>query len=197
MSIQLVLFDFLPVFLFFINTVLFWKTLSVYLNKNYFGFACSGLILICMGGLGKAIWKGLYATNIMDFQVFDESQLFIQSCGFFLFAIGLIGLNLKKSGSKLAAAPMLFTSSIPFIVVMSVGLLWSMYSLVCFNLKRKNYVSVVFFILATILLFLMSYLGSKEDFSFEFVNWIAESINSFAQIALLVANTFMYKRLAK
>ena len=189
MSIQLVLFDFLPVFLFFINTVLFWKTLSVYLNKNYFGFACSGLILICMGGLGKAIWKGLYATNIMDFQVFDESQLFIQSCGFFLFAIGLIGLNLKKSGSaanknssaknssaknssaknseskkissKLAATPMLFTSSIPFIVVMSVGLLWSMYSLVRFNLKRKNYVSVVFFILATILLFLMSYLGSK------------------------------------
>jgi len=71
----------------------------------------------------KASWKLLYAANICDFVVLEKMFMPVNSLGLLFVGVSLVGMFCRKrKGAMLSVAPVTFTSRLPFIMMMVVGL---------------------------------------------------------------------------
>ncbi len=92
----------------------------------------------------------------------------------------------------LAVAPVPFTGSLPFILMMVVGLGGLCAGLSVLAAKMKKGGLIVFFVLSFLLSMGMGYI-SGQDSTLSWVNWAEQSINSVSQLCLMVGVVQLHK----
>ena len=192
-SISMALVDYIPVILFCVTTVVLLRDLHSKMGKGAYALFAAGTINIFVAGLLKATWKLLYAANVCDFQALNSIFLPLQSLGFLLAGIGLIGMLCGKKKSALAAvAPPVFSGTMVFIMMMVLGLgaICTCLSVLAAKLRRKWL--IVIFALAFVAYMGMGYMSSKDSTSAA-VNWIEQGINCFGQLLLLSGVLVLHK----
>ena len=113
----------IPVLCFGYAAALLQRDLYDKMRKSHFALFAAGTINIFTAGLLKAVWKLLYAANICDFVALEEMFMPVNSLGLLFVGLSLIGmLCWKKKSGMLSVAPPVFASSMPFIMMMVVGL---------------------------------------------------------------------------
>ena len=203
MNIIQAIVDFIPVTLFITAAVILQRTLYERMSKGAFALFSAGTIMIGVAGIFKATWKLLYALNICDFEKLNLSMFPMQSTGFLLAGAGMIGMTFfRQNDSKnklnmslyplLLAAPAVFSGTMIFVACNVLGNLF-----ICIGLskeaKRRNKAAAIpLFVVQFFLLLAMGYLSSK-DFKQASMNWIAEGINTLAQILLLCGAIMLAK----
>lgn len=178
MDILMAVVDFIPVGLFLTGALILMRNLYHNMSKGAFALFSAGNIFVFVAGLLKAFWKLLYYSNVCDFVALNQSFFPMQTIGFILAALGVVAMLVHKQGDdtkKLFAVPV-FASSIPFVILMvlGVGVLYS--SLAYISAKKKNYYCVACFSLALVFILAMGYLSSR-DFTQAIFNWIAQLVN--------------------
>lgn len=194
MNILMAIVDYVPVGLFLIGSILLMRKLYPYMSKGAFAIFSAGNIFVFVAGLLKATWKLLYYANICDFQALTQSFFPMQTIGFLLSATGIVAMLCYKQGEdtkKLFAVPVI-SSSMPFVILMvlGVGVLYS--SLAYISIKKKKPYCVVCFILALIFILAMGYLSSR-DFTQAIYNWIAQFVNIIGQGLFLLGSYLLFK----
>ena len=205
-SVIMGLVDLLPVILFILSGCIIIKVMFNELRKPFAVMICSGGTLSITAGLFKALWKILLALNVCDFYPFNVMFMPIQSLGFILMGVGLISLLFKKkeekSGDKvnvvalpvilatLAATPAVKEDgSIVFIAFLVIGAAMIATSLSYLAVKNRNWICLILFIINFVGLMIMGAmkpLSSKMGLDVTAANWVEQSVNTAAQVALLV-----------
>ena len=191
-SIAMALVDFIPVALFGISAVLLLQDLYGKMGKGAYACFASGTVNVCCAGFLKAVWKLLYASQICDFHVLNTMFLPVQSIGFLLLGIGLVGMLCKKKQTVLPAAPPVFGGSMVFIACMVAGLgcLCTCLGILSVKMKRKGV--IVLMVLAFAAYMGMGYMSSQDSTSAA-VNWIEQGINCLGQTLLLAGVWILHK----
>ena len=212
-SIIMGLVDLLPVILFTLSGCIIIKVMFNELKKPFAVMLCSGVTLSLTAGLFKAIWKILLALNVCDFYPFNVMFMPTQSLGFILMGVGLISLLFKKkeqNGEKLSVTALptiLFAlanvpatkedGSIVFIALLVIGAAMIATSLSYLAVKNKYWICLVLFIVDFVGLMIMGAmkpLSSKMGLDVTAANWVEQSVNTVAQISLLVGCYLMNKK---
>ncbi len=183
MSVPMALADFLPVVLFLVSSLILMRDLYHLLSKGSFALMSGGFLIIFMAGFFKALWKLLYALEICDFAALNNAFFPMQTTGFLLAGLGLVNLLWKKKA--LYAVPV-YTSAMPFVIVMIFGmtLVWGSLASLAGKMKKKG---IVILILVSFVCMLgMGYLSSK-DFANPLMNWIGEGVNIAGMLLLLLS----------
>ena len=125
-TVSMALVDVVPVVLFLIAAVLLMRDLYNKMSKGAFALFAAGTLMIVVAGVYKAIWKLLYALNLCDFIALNQVFFPMQTTGFVLTAIALIALLTVRQGNTLAAAaaPLTYESSLIFVVLTVLGLVF-------------------------------------------------------------------------
>lgn len=186
MTVPMALVDYIPVVLFLFAALLLQHDLYGQMRVGQFAMLCSGTTMIFIAGVLKATWKLLYALNICDFVALNNCFFPMQSIGFVLAGVAMLGFALRFKGVPAAAvaAPLPFTSSMPFVLAMVLGVaaLCGGLAVVAKRLRRARTAGI--FAVAFVLMLGMGYLSSK-DFTLAVMNWVAQGVNILAQGALL------------
>lgn len=198
-SIPMAFLDLIPVILFFISGVILLNDLYNKLVKGNYALLATGVIMVFLAGLLKAIHKVLAGAGTCDFVALNKCFFPMQSFGFVFAGAALLGLFYKKKDTKVKAmsiTPIIFTpiltelveynSSIPFVVIQVLGatVFYGMIVYIC--IKMKSIPSIVLTIIAFVTMLGMGYLSSKfSEASFAKWNWIAECVNIISQGTLL------------
>ncbi len=183
MSVTMALVDFLPVVLFLIASLILMRDLYHILSKGAYALMSGGFLTIFMAGFFKALWKLLYALEICDFAALNNAFFPMQTTGFLLAGLGLMNLLWKK---KVLYAVPVYTSAMPFVIVMIFGmtLVWGSLASLAGKMKKKG---IVILILVSFVCMLgMGYLSSK-DFANPLMNWIGEGVNIAGMLLLLLS----------
>ena len=193
-SVPMALVDYIPVIFFGIAAVTLLRDLHNRMAKGMYAMLAAGTINIFTAGLLKATWKLLYAAGICDFQALNNLFLPLQSLGFLLAGIGLIGVFGGKSRKNvmLAAAPPVFSGSMVFIMMMVAGLGSICTCLSILAAKMKKGRVMVFFIIAFVASMGMGYMSSHDSTSAA-VNWIEQGINCVGQGMLMTGVLILHK----
>ncbi len=193
-SVPMALVDYIPVIFFGIAVVTLLRDLHSRMAKGLYAMLAAGTINIFTAGLLKATWKLLYAAGICDFQALNNLFLPLQSIGFLLAGIGLIGIFGKKSkkNAMLAVAPPVFSGSMVFIMMMVAGLGSICTCLSILAAKMKKGWVMVFFIIAFVASMGMGYMSSHDSTSAA-VNWIEQGINCVGQGMLMTGVLILHK----
>ena len=161
-------------------------------------FFSAGAIMLVTGGFMKALWKLLFALGICDMTALTE-QFFPNQAAAFLFlsvsTIGMLAKNKNLSGSRVysvAAVPVV-ASHLPFIIVMTWGLVAWYIGLVISAVKLKRRNAAVLIAIALVVMLTHSALGTKFDSAKGILHWIAESQNAVAQFLLMLGAWIMNK----
>lgn len=191
-SVSMALLDYVPVILFGITTVILLRDLYNKMSKGAYALFAAGTVNIFIAGLLKATWKLLYAAGVCDFQALNSIFLPLQSLGFLLAGIGLIGMFCRKKNAVLAVAPPVFSGSMIFIMMMVLGLgaICTCMSVLAVKLKKKWL--IVLFALAFVAYMGMGYMSSKDSTSAA-INWIEQGINCVGQLLLLSGVLVLHK----
>lgn len=191
-SIFMALVDYIPVLFFAAAAVLLLHDLYNKMVKGaYAAFAAGAINIFCAGFL-KATWKLLYAANICDFHALNTIFLPLQSLGFLLAGAGLIGLFCKRNNKVLAAAPVVFSGTFVFIMMMVAGLGAICTGLCVLAAKMKKHWVMTLFILCFAASMGMGYMASHDSTS-AIVNWIEQGINCAGQGTLLLGVLALHK----
>lgn len=121
-TIPMALMDFIPVVFFGVSMVLLQRDLYNKMGKGAYALFAAGTINVFAAGFLKALWKLLYAAGICDFQALNTMFLPVQSIGFLLIGVGLVGMFCRKKTAALAVALPIFGGSMVFIMMMVAGL---------------------------------------------------------------------------
>lgn len=192
-SIPMALVDYIPVIFFGITMIMLQRDLYNKMSKGAFGLFAAGTINVFCAGFLKATWKLLYAAGICDFQVLNTLFLPLQSIGFLLIGVGLVGMFCrKKQTAALAVAPPVFSGSMVFIMLMVVGLGCLCTSLSIIAAKMKKKAVVIIFVLAFVCYMGMGYMSSQDSTS-AVINWIEQGINCVGQGLLLWGVAVLHK----
>ena len=191
-TIFMALVDFIPVVFFFISGILLIKDLSNKLNKGYYSLLSAGIIMVFIAGALKALWKVLYALELCDYVLLDHSFFPMQSIGFVLVFISLIGVVSKKHINSLLLTIPVYESSMPFVFVQVVGCSGVQWLLFSIALKLKKKLAAVLFVLSFIFMLCMGYLSSKFDDSSN-MHWLAQVINIVSQGSLFGGVLILHK----
>ena len=192
-TIPMALMDFVPVIFFGVTAVLLLKDLYNKMVKGAYALLAAGSINVFMAGFCKALWKLLYAANICDFVALEEMFMPVNSLGLLFVGLSLIGmLCWKKKSVLLSAAPVAFTSSMPFIMMMVVGLGGMCASLSILAAKMKKGKVMILFILSFVCAMAMGYMSS-QDSTQSWVNWVEQSINTVSQGCLMLGAIALHK----
>ncbi len=192
-TVPMGLMDFLPVFFFGVTAVLLLGDLYNKMSKATYALLSAGSVMVFLAGFCKALWKLLYAANICDFKALEEVFLPINSLGLLFVGLSLIGmLCWKRKAVMLSAAPVVFDSSLPFIMMMVVGLGGMCAVLSVLAAKMKKGKIMILFILSFVLSMGMGYLGTKDS-ALAWVNWAEQSINSVSQLCLMLGAIALHK----
>lgn len=181
-TIPMALMDFIPVVFFGVAALLLQRDLYNKMSKTAFALFSSGTINIFAAGFLKALWKLLYTLNICDFQALYTMFLPVQSLGFMLAGTGIILMLCRKA--PILAAPPVFSSSLVFIIMMTLGLgsICTCLSILAVRMKKKG----------VMILFVLSFLASMgmgalagQDMTLPWVNWAEQGINCVGQGLLM------------
>ena len=193
-SVPMAVVDFIPVILFAVSAVILQRDLYGRMSKGAFALFAAGTIDVIAAGALKALYKLLYAANICDFQALSSMFFPVQSIGFLLAGLGVVAMLTHKQSERLSAvaAPAVFSGTFVFVALMVLGLGAMDGGLIVLAKKLKKPGAIVLLALSFILCLGMGYLSSK-DFAKSSMNWIAEGVNVFGQLFLLLAVLSMHK----
>ena len=192
-TIPMALMDFVPVAFFGVTAVLLLRDLYNKMFKGAYALFAAGSINVFMAGFCKALWKLLYAANICDFVVLEKMFMPVNSLGLLFVGLSLVGMLLwKRKSVTLSVAPVAFTSSMPFIMMMVVGLGGMCASLSIVAAKMKKGKVMILFILSFVCAMAMGYMSS-QDSTLSWVNWAEQSINCVSQGCLMLGAIALHK----
>lgn len=186
-TVAMALVDCVPVVLFMAAAVILQRDLYDQLPKGAYSLVAAGSIMAFLGGFMKALWKILYATGVCDYVLLDHALFTLQGPGFLLFFLGLTGLfwkGEKNAASALVGAPVVTTTSIPFIVMQVVGLGGAQVLLAVAGVRRGARLVPVAFAFAFVFMLGMGYLGAKFDDSSS-MHWVAQLTNTLSMACFL------------
>ncbi|MCR5822880.1 MAG: hypothetical protein K6G60_00450 [Lachnospiraceae bacterium] len=186
-TVPMALMDFLPVILFAVAAVLLQREFYYKMGKGAFALFAAGTIDVICAGFCKALYKLLYAAGICDLEPFNSIFFPLQSIGFLLAGLGVIAMVCRKQSENelKSVAPVAVTGTMFFVSIMIVGLGLMFTGLCILAARMKKPLVIVFFVLSFICMLGMGYLSSR-DFSGSAVNWMAQCINTGAQLLLLL-----------
>ena len=193
-TIPMALMDFVPVFFFGVTAVLLLRDLYNKMSKGAYTLLAAGSVNVFLAGFCKALWKLLYAANICNFVALEEMFMPVNSLGLLFTGVALIiMLCRKRKGAVLSVAPPVFASSLPFIMMMVVGLGGMCAGLSVVAAKMKKRAVMVLFILSFLCAMGMGYLSS-QDSTMAWVNWAEQSINCVSQGCLMAGVIVLHKK---
>ena len=192
-TVPMALMDFLPVIFFGVTAVLLLQDLYNKMFKGAYALLAAGSINVFMAGFGKALWKLLYAANICDFVVLEKMFMPVNSLGLLFVGLSLIGmLCWRKKNVLLSAAPPVFASSMPFIMMMVIGLGGLCAGLSVVAARMKKVPVMILFILSFVCAMAMGYMSS-QDSSQAWVNWAEQGINTVSQLCLMLGTIMLHR----
>ena len=191
-TIPMALMDFVPVAFFGITAVLLLGDLYNKMSKGVYALFAAGVVNVFMAGFFKALWKLLYAAGICDFKALEEMFLPVNSLGLLFVGLSLIMMVCLKKKTVMLAAPVAVTSSMPFIMMMVVGLGGMCASMSILSVKMKKGTTMILFILAFVASMAMGYMSS-QDSTLAWVNWAEQSINCVSQLCLMLGTLKLHK----
>ena len=192
-TVPMALMDYVPVIFFGVTAVILLRDLYDKMFKGAYALLAAGSINVFMAGFCKATWKLLYAAGICDFVALEEMFMPVNSIGLLFVGLSLIGMLLwKRKGAMLSAAPVAFTSSMPFIMMMVVGLGGMCTALSILSAKMKKGKFMVLFIASFVCSMAMGYMSSRDS-TLAWVNWAEQSINCVSQGCLMLGVIAMHK----
>ena len=192
-TVPMALMDFVPVFFFGVTAVLLLRDLYNKMFKGAYALLAAGSVNVFMAGFCKATWKLLYAAGICDFVVLEKMFMPVNSLGLLLVGLSLIGMLIwKRKSAMFSAAPVAFTSSLPFIMMMVVGLGGLCAGLSILAAKMKKGAVMILFILSFVCAMAMGYMSSRDS-TLSWVNWAEQSINTVSQLCLMVGVILLHR----
>ncbi len=192
-TIPMALMDFVPVFFFGMTAVILLRDLYNKMFKGAYALLAAGSINVFMAGFCKALWKLLYAANICDFKALEEMFMPVNSLGLLFVGLALVGMLIwKRKGALLSVAPVPFVSSMPFIMLMVVGLGGMCAGLSIIAAKMKKGPVMILFILSFVCAMAMGYMSS-QDSTLAWVNWAEQGINCVSQGCLMAGVLLLHK----
>lgn len=192
-TVPMALMDFVPVIFFGITAVILLRDLYNKMAKGAYALLAAGAVNVFMAGFCKALWKFLYAANICNFVALEEMFMPVNSLGLLFVGISLVLMVCqKKKGAMLSVVPVAYTSSMPFIMMMVVGLGGMCAALSIVAAKMKKAPVMVLFILSFVCAMAMGYMSS-QDSTKAWVNWVEQSINTISQLCLLIGTVLLHK----
>ena len=192
-TIPMALMDFVPVAFFGVSAVLLLRDLYNKMFKGAYALLAAGSVNVFLAGFCKALWKLLYAANICDFVALEEMFMPVNSIGLLFVGLSLIGMLLwKRKGAVLSVAPVPFVSSMPFIMMMVVGLGGMCAALSVIAAKMKRSKVMILFILSFVCAMAMGYMSS-QDSTQAWVNWAEQTINTVSQLCLMLGVIALHK----
>ena len=192
-TVPMALMDFVPVVFFGVSAVLLLRDLYDKMFKGAYALLAAGSVNVFMAGFCKALWKLLYAANICDFVVLEQMFMPVNSLGLLFVGLSVVGMLIwKRKGAMLSVAPVAFTSSMPFIMMMVVGLGGLCAGLSVVAAKMKKGKVMILFILSFVCAMAMGYMSS-QDSTLAWVNWAEQSINTVSQLCLMLGTLALHK----
>ena len=192
-TIPMALMDFVPVVFFGITASLLLRDLYNKMFKGAYALLAAGSVNVFMAGFFKALWKLLYAANICDFVALEEMFMPVNSLGLLFVGLSIVGmLCWKKKSVMLSAAPPVIASSIPFIMMMVLGLGGLCAGLSVLSAKMKKGKVKILFILSFVCAMAMGFMSS-QDVTLAWVNWAEQSINIISQGCLLAGVIILHR----
>jgi hypothetical protein len=192
-TIPMALMDYVPVIFFGVTAVLLLRDLYNKMFKGAYALLAAGSVNVFLAGFCKATWKLLYAANICNFVALEEMFMPVNSLGLLFVGLSIVGmLCWKRKSVMLSAAPVAFTSSMPFIMMMVLGLGGMCAGLSILSAKMKKGGVMVLFILSFVCAMAMGYMSS-QDSTQEWVNWVEQSINTVSQLCLMLGVIVLHK----
>ena len=192
-TVPMALMDYVPVIFFGITAVLLLRDLYNKMFKGAYALLAAGAVNVFMAGFCKATWKLLYAAGICNFVALEEMFMPVNSLGLLFVGLSLIGMLLwKRKSAALSMAPVAFTSSMPFIMMMVLGLGGLCAGLSILSAKMKKAPVMILFILSFICAMAMGYMSS-QDSTQSWVNWVEQSINTVSQLCLMLGVIALHK----
>lgn len=197
MNIAMAFVDYIPVVMFLVAAIILQRDLYRSMSKGAFALFSAGTITVFVAGLFKATWKLLYALGICDFVALNKCFFPMQTVGFVLAAAGVVAMLCYRQGKgtmySVAAAPAAFTSNMPFVVLMVLGVAALDISLCVVSKRRKATGAMLLYLVSFVFIMGMGYLSSR-DFAQASMNWIAEGVNIIGQGSFLAASVLMHKK---
>ena len=187
------LMDFVPVAFFGVSAVILLRDLYNKMSKGAYALLAAGCVNVFLAGFCKALWKLLYAAGVCDFVVLEKMFLPVNSMGLLMVGVALIWMVCRKGkGAMLSVAPVAYTSSMPFIMMMVLGLggLCAGLSVLAAKMKKKGLIAL--FVLSFVCAMGMGYMSS-QDSSLAWVNWVEQSINTVSQLCLMIGVILLSK----
>ena len=192
-TIPMALMDYVPVVFFGITAVILLRDLYNKMFKGAYALLAAGSVNVFVAGFCKATWKLLYAANICDFVALEEMFMPVNSLGLLFVGLSLIGMIAwQRKSAVLSAAPPVFASSMPFIMMMVVGLGGMCTGLSILAAKMKKAPVMILFILSFVCAMAMGYM-SGQDSTLSWVNWVEQSINTVSQACLMLGVIALHK----
>lgn len=194
-TVPMAVVDFIPVALFFASAVLLQRDLYGKMVKGAFALLATGSTMVLIGGIFKAGWKILYALGICDYTLLDASFFPLQGPGFLLVFLALAGMFARYNRRHVlhsAAVVPVYTSSIPFVVMQTLGCAGAQWTLFAIALKMKKRGAAALFVVAFVFMLGMGYLSATFDDSSS-MHWVAQCTNIVSQGALLGGTVLLHK----
>lgn len=192
-TIPMALMDFVPVVFFGVTAALLLRDLYNKMSRGIYALLSAGAVNVFLAGFCKALWKLLYAANICDFTALEEMFLPVNSFGLLFVGLSLVGMLCRKKKSvMLSAAPPVFAGSMPFIMMMVLGLGGMCAGLSVLAVKMKKSKVVILFVLSFVCAMAMGFMSS-QDVTLAWVNWAEQSINIVSQGCLMAGVIILHK----
>jgi uncharacterized membrane protein (Fun14 family) len=211
MEIALALFDFIPVTLFFIATIILQKCFYYHMSKYSFALLAAGSIMILTAGITKATYKLLYYGAGLDLYRLDHLFFPIQSLGFVLAFLGLLILIVEeKKKNKLHSSSILLLATLVeeegktiindtmiYVVLQIIGSSGIYGILSYYAVKMKKKWVVVLMAVAFIAMLGMGFLSTRISRAtgnmYITYNWMAELVNTLGQASFLTGVILLNK----
>lgn len=192
-TVPMALMDYVPVIFFGVTAVLLLRDLYNKMCKGMYALLAAGCINVFLAGFCKATWKLLYAANVCNFVALEEMFMPVNSLGLLFVGLSLVAMICwKGKGALLSVAPVPFTSSMPFIMMMVLGLGGMCAALSILAAKMKKRAVMVLFILSFVCAMAMGYMSSRDS-TLAWVNWAEQSINTVSQLCLMLGTIALDK----
>lgn len=187
-TVPMAIVDFIPVVLFFAAAVLLQRDLYNKMVKGAYALLATGSVMVLIGGLFKAGWKILYALSICDYPLLENSFFPMQGPGFLLVFLAPVGMftpwNRGRTVTMSVAAVPVYTSSMPFVIMQTVGCAGAQWSLFALSLKMRQRLAAVMYVISFWFMLGMGYLSATFDDSSS-MHWMAQCVNIVSQGSFL------------
>ena len=191
-TLPMALTDYIPVILFLTSAVILQRGLYDRMSKGDFALFSAGTIMSITAGLFKATWKLLMALEICDFERLSQCFFPMQSVGFLLAGIALLGMVFADQKTE-AGAVAVYSGTMIFVTLTILGMLGMCVGLSVEAKRRKKTPAMVMFIIAFIFMLTMGYLSTR-DFEQASMNWIAQGVNTVGWLVFLCGSRILTKK---